>query len=198
MNTSLAGRFVLTGAVLFCVVVGVFLKDTSLSFTADLLWGAVIATALVVLIATWYRTWVWRIAGRKTDAWSLSDASAIAVRFPPELAIARLRTIAESAFPTATFVKDKNGDLLITMPGSWWIGNSVVRATARGIAEGAELRLDSESDKLVNNGVCRGMIGRLTSELARATFLDGQGVKQPFVIEPNAVQRPRLSKRPQA
>lgn len=198
MNTSLAGRFVVTGVVLFCVVVGVFLKDTSLTFAADFLWGAVIAAAIVVLIAAWYRIWVWRVAGRKTDAWSLSDESAVAVRFPPELAIARLRTIAESAFPTATLAKDTNGDLLITMPGSWWIGNSVVRATARGIAEGAELRLDSESDKLVNNGVCRGMIGRLTSELARATFLDEQGVKQPFVIEQDAVQRPRLSKRPDA
>lgn len=168
MRTAIWQRFAATGVVLYGAMVALLAGRTSLGIEASLFWGFVIAVVMLGIFAVWYMKSVVSLSGSSEGMWSLPDVATVNVPLEAALSLRRIRTLAESAYPSLRATTD-GGALLLTKPGGWWVGNTTVRVQARDTDEGTELRLAATSGKLINNGIGRAMIERLVTDLASTT-----------------------------
>jgi len=167
------------------LVVGVILYPGAL--VGDEVWGGadflggknapvvalVTTAAALVFLASWYWLTVIRMTGSARGAWSLPDSATDEVRLAPDLALRRLRTVAESAYPWVV-ARDANPGLVLTKQGRQ-IGNSSVRVDADSIHEGARLQFKTGgAGKFVNDGISRAMIAGLVERIGAGALHEAQ------------------------
>jgi hypothetical protein len=132
----------------------------------------VLTGATLVFLAAWYWMSVARMTGSGRGAWSLPDSATVEVRLDPALALRRLRTVAESAYPWV-LASDANPGLVLTKTGGQ-IGNSSVRVDAEAIHGGARLHFRAGSPMLINNGISRAMIAGLVERISAGALHEEQ------------------------
>jgi hypothetical protein len=77
-----------------------------LGLESALVWGLVLAAVMLGIAAVWYMKSVVSLAGSSKDTWSLPDVATVNIQLEAEQSLQRVRTLAESAYPSLRATRD--------------------------------------------------------------------------------------------
>ncbi len=156
-------RFLSTAVVVYGICAGAIWRESHLSIGGVLSWALVPSVVGLAVMTLWFRSAVAGAGAPAAALWTLPESAVVKTSSPPGASMQQLRSAAESMLYR---VEGDLNDLLITKRGGPFLGNSVVRATAQGTDDGSTIRFNTQSAKLINNGIGRAMIYRLRSAVS--------------------------------